>query len=347
MATQVFAGPGRPLVPAESPEPTVAASPSPTMDPAIRNALATALIVNQSLARRAEVLRAAIDADSPVAGDIAAVLRLVNSDLTAGNEAADRLLLSEETAVLGTDLGEFYDAIRARNAETLGTTIRNVDAYVAGGQAVLDLLVGLTSLDDRIADALARRPVASPSPSSATPAPPTTVPGTAAPTRTPPPISTPSPPAPPSTSLVPNGSFEDGLAGWQLLVTSPAEATVEAEAGAGPDRSVAARVDIQASSQARSGVSLAAAGLTLRQGGTYRVEIFARASVDREIRVRLTGGSGQPLASRVFTIGTTWDVITFDVTQLVTDSDVELGLDLGRSDATAWFDNVTVREAGG
>lgn len=319
------------------------------MDPVIRNALATALIVNQSLARRGDALEAAIGADPPVAADIAAVLRLVNADVTAGNDAADRLLLSDETAELATDLGEFYDAILARNAETLGTTIRNVDAYVAGGEAVLALLAGLPALDDRIADALARRgPAGSPTPAPAsvppgTPAPTAPTPGT--PTPTPPPVTSPPPSAAPS--LLPNGGFEDGLEGWQLLVTDPGQATAEAEPGAGPDRSAAARVDIQAGSQARAGISLVAGGLSLSQGVAYRVEVGVRAATDREVRVRLTGSSGQPLASRVFPVGPSWTVIAFDVTQLVSDADVQLGLDLGRSDATVWFDNVIVAESPG
>ena len=142
---------------APTPRPSAAPTASATMDPQVRNALVTALSVNQSLAARAAELDAAAAADPPLAPDIAALLRAVNSDLTAGDEAANRLVMADETAVLGEDLLRFYRAVLARNNETLGTTIRNVDAYVEGAVAISALLADLPALNDRITDALARR----------------------------------------------------------------------------------------------------------------------------------------------------------------------------------------------
>jgi hypothetical protein len=46
-------------------------------------------------------------------------------------------------------------------------------------------------------------------------------------------------------------------------------------------------------------------------------------------------------------VGTTWTVISFDVTHLAADPNVRLSLDLGRSDATVWFDNIVIRESPG
>ncbi len=46
-------------------------------------------------------------------------------------------------------------------------------------------------------------------------------------------------------------------------------------------------------------------------------------------------------------VGTTWTVITFDVTHLAADPNVQLSLDLGRSDATVWFDNIVIRKSPG
>lgn len=359
IATQALAGRSDQTLPGQSSSPSTVPSPSPTMDPAIRNALVTALIVNQSLAARAIALEGAIAVDAPQASDIAELLRPVNTDLTAGSEAADRLLLARETAVLGTDLGAFYDKVMARNRETLGTSLRNVGAYLEGAQAVIDLLGGLPPLNDRISDALARRsdatessapsaPTASPLP--ATPSPPPATPVPASPTPVPA-----SPGAPPPSAaasgalpgLIPNGGFENGLAGWQIQLTDGAQATVSHEPGAGVGGSAAARVDISVGSQARSGISLTTAGLSMAQGATYVINVSARAATAREVRVSLTDGAGQTTTARVFPVGTTWTLITFEVTQLLADPAVQLGLDLGRSDATVWFDNVTVRESPG
>jgi hypothetical protein len=347
IATQALAGAGRPPAAGQSPSLSLRPSPSPTMDAAVRNALATALIVNQSLAGRIADLRGAIEVEAPVAADIAAVLRMVNGDLTIGREAAGRLLLADETEALGRDLDAFYDAVAARTNETLGTSIRNTQAYVDGAAAVIELLAGLAPLDDRLADALARRapPTRSPAPTaipSASPPPPSPSPS---PTVAPSPTA-----APPSVSaapvgLVPNSGFEGGLSGWQLVMTDGASATVAHEPGGGPDGSAAARVDIATGSAARSGISLISSSMAMDTGVTYVVEVAVRAASPREVRVRLIDGNGQTTTARVFQVTTAWQVVRFDAKQLLADHDVRVGLDLGRSDATVWFDQVTVRQA--
>ncbi len=354
LASQVVAGAGQPSTPRPSPSPSAGPSASPTMDPVVRNALATALIVNQSLARRAEALDAAAAVAAPSAPDIAAILRSVNADITEGTEAADRMLLLDETADLGADLGAFYDTLLARTNETLGTTIRNVQAHVDGAVAVSALIGTLAPYNDRIVDALARRPGAGGTIPPATPSSSASPSGTAAPTPapTPPPSPSPSPPGSPSPTGVPgnvvaNGGFEDGLAGWRLQVAAGAQATAVQEPGAGPDGSAAARVDIDVGSQARAGISLTASGLALSQGASYVIEVSVRAAEVREVRVRLTDGAGLTTSARVFPVGTSWTVISFEVSQLVSDPAVELGLDVGRSGATVWFDNVVVRVSPG
>ena len=91
------------------------------MDPEIRRALATALIVNKSLATRAAALEATIAVTPPVAPDIADHLRSINADLTAGKQAADRLRLGDATAVLGADLSAFYDGVMAKTPKRSAT----------------------------------------------------------------------------------------------------------------------------------------------------------------------------------------------------------------------------------
>jgi hypothetical protein len=353
IATQAVAGMGRPSVVRESPAPTVRPSPSPTMDPAIRNALATALIVNQNLSGRAAALESAIGVESPLAPDIAAVLRSVNADLTIGKEAAARLLLADETTTLGADLVAFYDTVQGRTNETLGTTIRNVQAYVDGARAVIALLAGLPPLNDRIADALARRSPPSPSARPAPTGPSPTVVPSVSPSAPPPSPSAPpassSPPAPsPSAAtigLVANGGFESGLVGWQLQLDDVARATLVHEPAGGPDGSAAARVDVATGSAARSGISLISSSLAMDTGVTYVVEVAIRAASARDVRVRLIDGNGQTTTARVFQVTTAWQVVRFDAKQLLADPDVRVGLDLGRSDATVWFDQVVVRQA--
>jgi hypothetical protein len=85
----------------------------------------------------------------------------------------------------------------------------------------------------------------------------------------------------------------------------------------------------------------------LGQGQTYVVDLWVKAAAAREVSVRLIAASGQVTASRVLQVGTTWTVITFDVTHLAADPNVQLSLDLGRSDATVWFDNIVIRDSPG
>ena len=353
IATQAFASMGGPSSPVQSPGPSVAPSAAPTMDPEIRRALATALLVNQSLASRAAALESAIAVEGPLAPDIADHLRSVNADLTAGGGAADRLQLGGDTADLGADLGAFYDQVMAGSTETLGNSIRNVAAYVEGGRLVIELLAPLSVFNDRIADALAGRSgvVPSPSPSAASPSAPP--PPVTAPPPTPPPPTPTVPPAisaPPSgapASLVLNPGFEDGLTGWQVQLTDGAQATLAHEPSAGPDGSAAARVDIAVGNPARSGISLVSQAFALGQGQTYVVDLSLKSAAAREVSARLIAAGGQVTASRVLQVGTTWTVITFDVTHLAADPNVQLSLDLGRSDATVWFDNIVIRKSPG
>ena len=186
---------------------------------------------------------------------------------------------------------------------------------------------------------------ASPSGSTVTTPPPTLPP-------TPPPA-TPSFPPPSSqpsgapVSLVFNPGFEDGVNGWQLQLTDGAQATLTHEPLGGPDGSAAARVDITTGSPARSGIALISDVFALSRGETYVVDLWVKSTAAREVSVRLVAASGQVTASRVLQAGTTWTEISFDVTHLAADPNVQLSLDLGRSDATVWFDNIVVRTSPG
>jgi carbohydrate binding protein with CBM4/9 domain len=351
IAAQALAGMGGPATPTASPGPSAASSAAPTMDPEIRRALATALLVNQSLASRGAALESALAVVPPLAADIAEHLRSVNADLTAGKEAADRLRLGDATADLGADLAAFYDGLLVQTTATLGNSFRNTDAYVEGARAVIDLLAPLPALNDRITDALVGRSGISPSPSgSAATTPPPTSPPTLPPaTPSVPPRSIP-PSAQPSgapLSLVFNPGFEDGVNGWQLQLTDGAQATLAHEPLGGPDGSAAARVDITTGSPARSGIALLSDVFVLSRGQTYVVDLWVKSAAAREVSVRLVATGGQVTASRVLQAGTTWSEISFDVTYLAADPNVQLSLDLGRSNATVWFDNIVVRKSAG
>jgi hypothetical protein len=354
IAAQALAfGMGGPTTPTASPGPSAVSSAAPTMNPEIRHALATALLVNQSLASRGAALESALAVEPPVAADIAEHLRSVNADLTAGKEAADRLRLGDATADLGADLAAFYDGLLAQTTATLGNSFRNTDAYVEGARLVIDLLASLPALNDRITDALVGRSGVTPSPGGSagatppptSPSPPTLPPATPSlPPQSLPPSAQPSGVPP---SLVFNPGFEDGVNGWQLQLTDGAQATLAHEPLGGPDGSAAARVDITTGSPARSGIALMSDVFVLSRGENYVVDLWVKSAAAREVSVRLVATGGLVTASRVLQAGTTWSEISFDVTYLAADPNVQLSLDLGRSNATVWFDNIVVRKSAG
>ena len=364
MANQVFAGPATTPGSEASPEPSSSASESaqPTFPPLIRSSLSTLLVVNQRLAEHADTLAKTIAVRAPAADDIAAILRSINTETEIGNQAANWLLTMPDTVALGQALGAFYDTVTARNADTLGTSLGNVSAYIQGAKQVIKILVGLGPLNERIQAALegaAKTPSPSIGPASPSPS--------AAPSETPPPTVRPStspavglsaspsigPSAPAGSGgpfdegLVQNGGFEDSLTGWQLLVTQPASATATIDPSAGIGGTAAARIDIATASDSRTGVSFVNGPFGLGQGAHYTISVAVRAAETREIRIRVTGAGDVTYAPRVFTIGPTWTVVSFDLSQIVDDPGGGLALDLGRSGATVWFDNVSLKESPG
>jgi hypothetical protein len=179
VASQVIAAPVSAPSQTGSPEPTVS-SPTPTapvatssqLGPLIVSALQTMLIINQRLATASNDLAKAVSVRTPVAEDIAAILRTINSDMAAGTEAANRLLAEPRTAVLGNALVAFYAKVAEQNAQTLGKSIRVVSAYVDGGKKVIRILAGLGALDKRIQAALGGAVDGSPAaPGAASPSP--------------------------------------------------------------------------------------------------------------------------------------------------------------------------------
>ena len=329
-----------------SASPTATARPSPTLDGAVRSALLNAQASGHRLAERAAELEAARAADPADGARIATILRAVNTTVAAAASSPPVLVAEPATTPLGTDLAAFYEAIIVRNDETLGASIQDAPSYVAGADAVLVLFADLPAFDDRIADALAGRVVSLPSASSAPlPTPTTTAPPTPPQASTSPPASTAPTSLPTTPNLVANGTFDDGLVGWRLETDAIAVASLAHEPAGGQDGSGAARVDIDTGSPARAGIAVVTATSPLDPGVTYRVDVRIKAAALREVRIGLSDAQGLTTTARVFQVGPSWSVLTFDVLQLVGDPTVRLSVDLGRSDASVWLDDVAIRVA--
>ena len=365
LASSTVASPQAPA-PSASASPTVRPSASSAMDPVVRNALLTALTVNERLADRGVALEAILDG-KPTGTNIAGILRIVNTDVLTGRAAADRLVGTSSTATLGQDLSTLYEELLTGNAATLGVSLQETAAYVARAKVLIERFADLPALDDRINDALTGGlpgPDVSGAPSSSSPgatssATPTATP-TPKPTATPKPTKKPTKTASPTpqpsgsppassfdTGLVPNGTFDSGLADWRLDLAPEARAVATHDATGGPDGSGAARISIVDGTASRSGISWMTPGLRLIPGVTYRVTASLRASAPREVRIRLGGTGGQTTTARIFQVGQAWSTVSFDMTQLASEDSGVLAFDLGRGDPSVWIDNVAMVEIPG
>ncbi len=337
-----------------SPTATPSASPSASgLAPATRSAVVAAIGVNGRLAEHGVGLAAEIDAEDESGAAIATILRSMNQDLGVGVRAADRIAGDPLTVGIGVDLRTFYTDVMRRADEALGLSIREGAAYRTAAAELLTVLAALPALDDRLADALEGRttpstepPSSAPSPSpSASTSPEPSESPSESPTRSPDVPGSPSA-SPPGVDLIDNGSFERDLAGWSLHVEPGAAATASHDAGAGPDGSGAARIDILVGSGARAGIAFVSPSFPLERGHRYQVSAMLRSTESREIRLRVTTDAGQTAAARAFAIGPNWSRVTFELTELVAGSASVLALDLGRGETPVWLDDVVISPLG-
>ena len=288
--------------------------------------------------------------------ELANLIRQVNLRAARGPEAVGALGGALGKDEPGGRMASIYRQITDSAGKTLDASVNNPAAYHDGAVTLIGLIVQLPELQKAL-DALAEPPT--PAPSSAPPSPtPTPIPTKTpapTPTATPPPTGTPAPSGNPTESLpiatgpeqVTNGGFEDGVGQpWQLFLGPGAAATLAAdptEAGAGAS---SARIDITSGSLAYAGISLRQAGLSLEPGQQYALTVSMRSTAIRDIRVRIASSASAQYFGRIVSATPQWSSQTFVFTAGVGDSDAVLELDLGRAEATTWFDGVSFRAVG-
>ncbi len=180
------------------------------------------------------------------------------------------------------------------------------------------------------ASAATSRPISSPSPSPSAS-------GSAGPTVSPAGV----------VNVLLNPGFEDpSRRPWQLVVDDPAAAATFATDPTNPAAGrLSARIDITATSESRSGIALRQGGLRIDSGVRYVCSIRARAGTLREVQVRIVGSAGETYGTRLFTVGTEWQLLAFGFVSLVSDPGAAFEVDLGRSSATAWLDDASLGAA--
>jgi hypothetical protein len=333
---------------------TARPTPTPPVDPAVVRLLRS---LNDRLEANADALQAELERSRPRAAAIQSIVRQVNTFAPNGSEAVKALggMLGKNQP--GGKLAALYLALSDSASTTLNASVNNnPDAYRVGAIRLVALIRQLPELQKAL-DALAEPPT--PAPSSAPPSPsptPTPVPTkTPAPTPTPTPAGSASPSSRPTETTptatgpeqVKNGGFESGVGQpWQLFLAPTAAATLRADPAAAGAGASSARVDIATGSASYAGISLRQAGLSLEAGRQYSLTVSMRAAAVRDVRVRIASSAGAQYFGRVVSATTEWSAQTFVFTASVGDPTAVLELDLGRADATTWFDAVSFRTAG-
>jgi hypothetical protein len=350
LAVAVIAAANWPAGPGDDgsvPEPTPSASVLPSATPLVEPALIESFeVLHSRLVATGDALRQELLATQLETPEIATLLRNLNANARFGVESADRLGRTPRAADLAGDLRAYYEELIAIAGRGLGATLSNTEAYRSSAAEILVALERLAEFDERLQALNRPGGQVSPSPSappSESPPASASAPASASPEPTPAESSAPPTAAPtrPPGETLDNAGFEQGVGvAWELHVES---GSADLVADADPyEGLVAARVEITGGTDVRSGITLRQAGVRLSAGTRYVASVALRAEVPREVRVRIASDDAKVYGTRLFSVGTEWQVYAFDFLPFESASAYfELGL--GRSDAAVSVDAASLR----
>jgi hypothetical protein len=327
----------------------VAPRPSERVDRAIADLL---ISVGQELLDAGVQLTEEVERDPSRAPEIATLVRQVNATARYGSDALPGLGTTPEAQDLIAELGPIYDELQSIADDTLRSSITNAAAYEQGAINLVEVIDRLPPLQAEL-EALRDAPVVVSAPPSAPPS------AAVAPSAS---VAQPSQEPVASGSLAPggspgpgtiasqliNGGFEEGVVtGWSLVAAPGVEVRIDPDALQPAAGTTSARIDIGTATPAFSGISLQQEGIRLSAGAPYTVQIALRAEAAREVRVRVASQSGDAYLTRIAAVGTTWSVASFTFLAPASDEDAVLQIELGRSDATTWVDEVVLGASAG
>ena len=343
---------------------------APTVD---RGAVLTLLSVDRNLIDQGRALQIELDPPPVVTGVVKTTFANMKVQLRSGVSAAQQLAATPAGAPVAAKL---LDDVYTK----LGTVVDGTDTVLLTSEATwrkaateaVALVALLPPLDAELQALLVEPspsavasgstvpsasvpPSASVAPSASVPSPsvaPSASTSATAPPTTPPPSPSAStlPPPTPSPSPGPNEllnpGFEDPtLAPWRLVLTGPAVASVAADpVNPHLPGKLAARIDISEPTTVPQWIALQQTGLTIESGAVYRVQLWARSTATRTVRIRITGPTGNLLGSgaHVFGIGPDWTSLSFDMSSFLGSDDAIFAIEVGGDTATVWVDDASL-----
>jgi hypothetical protein len=330
------------VAPSPPPEPTASsdstAGPTPAVD---ATAIAACLAINDRLTVSRKALDAALKAATFAPSDVAAILRSLNADVVNAADVAAILERLPASAGVGARLTTFYSDLHQHVSDALSNSVQNAPAYRAAAKTTSAILAEeLPALNAALDTLLIGRAAPSSSPSASLPSPPS---ASASASATPAATASPQVPGSPSVSGgLMNPGFESGVGPpWELSVAGSGAATWTTDQAQHAGGLASARVEISVPGDERAAIAVRQGGLSIQGGSHYSASIAVRAEAVREVRVRIASAAGETYATRVFTVGPAWQVLTIDSTVFATDPDAYLEIDLGRFAATTWLDDAS------
>lgn len=329
--------------PSPSPtEPTDTARPDATIDGGL------IVLIRSSHARlfdQRDSLQTLLAAERIDTGDVKTSVRQISSAVTFAAEVSDRIASQPGGASIDAALQAAYAPILDGSKDVLSLALSNDAGIRTGAEALVEAIAGLPDVDALVADATpSRSPSATPD-SSATPTatpsqtPAVTIRPTPEPTGSDDPTATPAATGP--NQLV-NPGFEAGSAPWRLVLGPGASGAFDVVSDEVHSGEGAALIAQSSSPGAWSDIALRQDGIRLENGTTVRVQLWARSTAARNIRVRITTGLGEIVASRILPIDTSWSLVSFDLTAIGTITDAVLTIEAGLSGQPVWIDDLSV-----
>ena len=328
--------------PRPSASPSFAASTAPPhiVDAALVNLLAT---VNDQLGAGGERLAERARVVPFPTADVATLIRELNATARSALELIPQLERQPGAIPLADRLSAFYDGIRTTATAGLQGSVTNAAAY---RRTAAELAVTLEALPGLQADLQALLllplasvpPVASPSPSdsagpSASDEPPAT------------PTTDPTPPVG-GPDLVTGGGFEGGVGSpWMLVLDPGVNAQLAADADRFASAPIAARISISTPTTSRGAIMLRQAGMPIDAGASYVMRVALAASEPREVVLRVASTDGVTYGARIVVATAAWTIYELQFSAPIGDPSAVLEIELGRSTATTWIDDVSLRLA--
>ena len=147
------------------------------------------------------------------------------------------------------------------------------------------------------------------------------------------------------SNLVSNGSFENGLAGWQLLVNKggQAAATLALDSNVMADGNASAAIHVASPGSMQWHVDLEQGNLSLTAGATYQLQFWARADSPRSMTVFAQGTAPNYPSyglDQMASLTTTWQLFTLSFIATSTVNDCRLEFWVGDLTGGVWIDQV-------